>query len=238
MQEASSSSGLSIVAEIEALLTCKVCRRVYESPIQIFNCGHNSCAKCVDYVSKKCPICRCRVLQKGTGRNLFIANLLPNLMKVKQYLSASQSTDFPDDEETYISQEEKVNREQDGGIEGASALYKEECPVCADTEIRIDNCQNLHESPTEYEEGHSEETRFTPDEEDTYIQSFDATPSKIAVAGSASLQASSFPRDRTEQGDTQRRPLSLLSQSMASWGKEVLNIKLIFSCLSVFNFFS
>jgi hypothetical protein len=222
MQEASSSTGLSIVAKIEALLTCRVCRRVYESPIQIFNCGHNSCAKCIDYENKKCPICFCRVLQKGTGRNLFIANLLPHLMTVKQYLSASQTTDYQDDEETYISQEEKLNREQDNCIEDASALYREDCLVCADPNICIDNVQNSHESPTEYEEGHSEETTFTPDEEDTYIQSFDATP--LAVADSLSSQKSSCPRSGTEHSDTQKRPLSLLSQSMASWGKEVLHM--------------
>jgi len=224
MQSSSSSSlssGLSILSEIEAILVCKGCQCPYDNPVQIFKCGHNSCTKCLD--SRKCPVCHCRISPKDTARNLFIANLLPNLKIIKQYLSATDRNESPDDDdETYVSQEDKLLADvsvAEVDIREASLQeFNKHLPSAAGL---------LEDSPTEYDDQQSEETRFTPDGEDTYIQSPEILPHCVNASTLISSQQEflcTHDLEGKSPEESFKQSNLLFSQSMASWGKEVIKI--------------
>ena len=83
----SNTTAISVINELESFFKCDNCNEFFDSPTENFKCGHALCTNCLTEVPRKnCKVCGSSSNSKDYIRNLYISNLIPNILCLKRLL--------------------------------------------------------------------------------------------------------------------------------------------------------
>ena len=146
---------------IKEILKCSICFEIFEDPVNLKNCLHKFCKKCIgDYnrkIKKECAICRHpietrRLLKDDEKIKQIIKSIIPNIEKFKkteENILLNQIKGFYfKDEERFKQQIEKTKKEDEKEEKELKNKYKKintHQNIIPNTEIEINEKKDKEE---------------------------------------------------------------------------------------------